>query len=144
MAREQWGTRIGFVLAAAGSAVGLGNIWKFPFITGMYGGAAFVMFYLISILFIGLPVMLIEFSIGRNTQLNPVGAFRKLAPTSAWFLVGVMGVTVGFIILSYYSVVAGWTISYLMKAIITGFEGYSSPEVAAEAFGAYSLSLIHI
>jgi len=136
--REHWGSRIGFILAAAGSAVGLGNVWKFPFITGMYGGAAFVLFYLISILFIGLPVMLIEFSIGRRTQLNPVGAFRTLAPKGPWFLVGVMGVTVGFIILSYYSVVAGWTLSYILKAVVGGFNGFSSPEVAGEAFAAYS------
>ena len=136
--RGQWSSRIGFVLAAAGSAVGLGNIWKFPFITGMYGGAAFVLFYLISIVLIGLPVMLIEFTIGRRTQLNPVGAFRKLAPKGPYFLIGSMGVIVGFIILSYYSVVAGWTVSYMFKAMAGGFKGFSSPEVAGKAFAVFS------
>ncbi|MDP8240080.1 MAG: sodium-dependent transporter [Candidatus Hatepunaea meridiana] len=140
--REHWGSRLGFVLAAVGSAVGLGNIWKFPFITGMYGGAAFVLFYLISILLIGLPVMLIEFSIGRKTQLNPVGAFQKLAPSSPYFLIGAMGVLCGFIILSYYSVVAGWTLTYMYKAVAFGFKDFSSPEIAGEAFTAYSSSPI--
>jgi NSS family neurotransmitter:Na+ symporter len=137
-AREHWGSRIGFILAAAGSAVGLGNIWKFPFITGMYGGAAFVAFYLLSILLIGLPVMLIEISIGRKTQLSPVGAFRSLAPEGPYFLIGAVGVVVGFIILSYYSVVAGWAVSYLGKAIVGGFSSFTSPEAASEAFGEFS------
>ncbi|MBM3329579.1 MAG: sodium-dependent transporter [Calditrichaeota bacterium] len=135
--REHWGTRAGFVLAAAGSAVGLGNVWKFPFITGMYGGAAFVLWYLVSILIIGLPVMLIEFAVGRKTQLNPVGAFRKLAPGSAWPLIGGLGVLAGFVILSYYSVVAGWTLAYIYKAAAGGFAGFHSPQIAGEAFGAY-------
>ena len=131
--REQWGSRAGFILAAAGSAVGLGNIWKFPFIAGMNGGAAFVIFYLFSILIIGLPVMLIEFSIGRKTQLNPVGAFKSMAPNGPFFLIGVMGVAAGFIILSYYSVVAGWTLSYIFKAANGTFSNFTQPAVALEA-----------
>ncbi len=125
--REHWGTRIGFILAAAGSAVGLGNIWKFPYITGMYGGAAFVFFYLISILLIGLPVMLIEISIGRKTQLNPVGAFRALSPRGPYFLIGFLGVIAAFIILSYYSVIAGWTLSYIVKAVTGTFTHFKEP-----------------
>lgn len=136
--REHWGSRVGFILAAAGSAVGLGNVWKFPFITGMYGGAAFVLWYLISILFIGLPVMLIEFAVGRLTQRNPVGAFRALAPGGSYFLIGVLGVASGFIILSYYSVVAGWTLAYVFKAVASGFGGFHTPEVAAAEFQAYA------
>ena len=136
--REHWGSRIGFILAAAGSAVGLGNVWKFPYITGVYGGAAFVLWYLFSILLIGLPVMLIEFAIGRRTQKNPVGAFRALAPGTPYFLIGALGVASGFIILSYYSVVAGWTLAYIIKAASGGFAGFHSPEVAGQAFGAYS------
>ncbi len=130
LGREHWETRIGFVLAAAGSAVGLGNIWKFPFIAGMNGGAAFVLFYLVSILIIGLPVMLIEFSIGRKTQLNPVGAFRTLAPRGPYFIIGGIGVLAGFIILSYYSVVAGWTLAYIFKAVSGAFMNFTNPEVA--------------
>lgn len=131
--REHWGSRIGFVLAAAGSAVGLGNIWKFPFIAGMNGGAAFVLFYLVSILIIGLPVMLIEISIGRKTQLNPVGAFDKLAPGSPFFLIGAMGVLAGFIILSYYSVIAGWTLEYVIKAATGTFQNFTEPAVALKS-----------
>ncbi|MFH0765060.1 MAG: sodium-dependent transporter [Calditrichota bacterium] len=140
--REHWGSRLGFVLAAAGSAIGLGNIWKFPFITGKYGGAAFVMFYLVSILFIGAPVMLIEFAIGRKTQRNPVGAFRSLAPDKPYFLIGALGVIAGFIILSYYSVVAGWTLAYIYKAVAGGFAHFTSQEIAAESFKMYAANPI--
>jgi len=90
--REQWQSRIGFVLAAAGSAIGLGNIWKFPYLVGSNGGAAFVLFYLGSILIIGLPVMLIEFSIGRKTQRNAVGAMEAVAPGGLYYLIGGLGV----------------------------------------------------
>ncbi|MFN3821195.1 MAG: sodium-dependent transporter [bacterium] len=135
--REHWSSTVGFVLAAAGSAIGLGNVWKFPYITGVYGGSAFVLWYLISVIVIGLPVILIEFALGRHTQLNPVGAFRRLAPEKPYWLIGAMGVMAGFIILSYYSVVAGWTLNYLFKAVITGFKEYHSPQVAGEAFKAY-------
>lgn len=128
--REQWGSRIGFVLAAAGSAVGLGNIWKFPFIAGMNGGGAFVLFYIISILIIGLPVMLIEFSIGRRTQLSPVGAYKSLAPKGPYFIIGIIGVGAGFIILSYYSVVAGWTLGYIIKAISGSFSSFADSATA--------------
>lgn len=135
--REHWSTSLGFILASAGSAIGLGNVWKFPYITGVYGGSAFVLWYLFSVVIIGLPVMLIEFSIGRATQLNPVGALRSLSPDKPYWLIGAMGVLAGFIILSYYSVVAGWTLNYLLKAIFYGFSGYSSPELADKAFGSY-------
>ncbi|MBT3233303.1 MAG: sodium-dependent transporter [Calditrichaeota bacterium] len=130
--REQWQSRIGFVLAAAGSAVGLGNIWKFPFVAGMNGGAAFVLFYLFSILIIGLPIMLIEFSIGRKTQRNPVGAFKSLAPEGPYFLIGALGVFTGFIILSYYSVVAGWTLAYVGEALSGTFGNFNDPSFALE------------
>lgn len=135
--REHWGSRAAFVLAAAGSAIGLGNVWKFPYITGIYGGAAFVAWYLFSILMIGLPVMLIEYAIGRQTQANPVGAFRKIAPGTPYWLIGALGVLSGFVILSYYGVVAGWTLAYIYKAFLGGFTGFNSPEVAGQAFGAF-------
>lgn len=137
--RENWGSKAGFILAAAGSAVGLGNIWKFPFITGMYGGAAFVFTYLICIALVGLPVMLIELAIGRKTAKDPVGAFKTLAPNKPWFAVGGLGVASGFIILSYYSVVAGWTLGYIFVSISGAFNNFSSPADAAtyfEHFGA--------
>jgi NSS family neurotransmitter:Na+ symporter len=107
--RETWATRIGFILAAVGSAVGLGNIWRFPFLTAESGGAAFLVAYLILIVVIGLPVMLVEFVIGRRAKQNVVGAFPEIgAPT--WKFIGAIGALAGFVILSYYSVVGGWVI----------------------------------
>jgi NSS family neurotransmitter:Na+ symporter len=133
--REHWGSRIGFILAAAGSAIGLGNVWKFPFITGLYGGAAFVMVYLVCILLIGAPVMLIEFAIGRKTQRNPVGAYEAIAgERSLWTWVGGLGVLAGFIILSYYSVVAGWCLGYVIKSIGGAFSAFNDPAEAGEVF----------
>lgn len=118
--REHWTTRIGFILAAAGSAVGLGNIWRFPYIAGVNGGAAFIIIYLITIILIGYPMMITEMALGKKTQKNPVGAFKAMAPNTPWWLVGALGVFTGFVILSYYSVVAGWSLSYIIKAL-TGF-----------------------
>ena len=91
-ARGNWGTRIGFIAAAAGSAIGLGNIWKFPYITGQYGGAAFVIVYLLFVILVCIPVMSSELLIGRLTGKNPVGAFKQLVPQSSWWLVGAMGI----------------------------------------------------
>jgi len=113
--REQWGSKLGFILAAAGSAVGLGNIWRFPYITGQNGGAAFVLLYVALVFVIGFSVMLAEIAIGRAAQLNAVGSFKKLKG-GAWTIVGWMGVAAGFIILSYYGVIAGWTIAYFLKS----------------------------
>ncbi len=114
--REQWQSRIGFIAAAAGSAIGLGNIWRFPFITGRYGGGAFVLLYILILIFVGYPVMNSELLLGRKTQRAAVGAFKTLAPGTPWVLVGYMGVLAGFVILSYYSVVAGWALAYMFKS----------------------------
>ena len=114
--RGQWGSRIGFIAAAAGSAIGLGNIWRFPFITGRYGGGFFVLIYILLLIFVGYPVMNSELLLGRKTQLAAVGTFKKLAPGTPWILVGFMGVLAGFVILSYYSVVAGWALAYMFKS----------------------------
>ncbi len=115
--REQWTTRAGFILAAAGSAVGLGNIWRFSYVTGTNGGAAFVVIYLLAIILIGYPMMITEITIGRKTQRNPVGAFLAMAPGTPWWLVGAMGVIAGFVILSFYSIVAGWSVAYMFKSL---------------------------
>jgi len=104
--REQWSTRAGFVLAAVGSAVGLGNIWRFPFVTGEGGGAGFLLVYLLFVVSIGLPAILIEFVVGRRTRSNPVGAFERIG-TGVWRYVGWVFVATTFVIMSYYSVVAG-------------------------------------
>ncbi|MBN1496721.1 MAG: sodium-dependent transporter [Spirochaetes bacterium] len=114
--REQWGSKLGFILAAAGSAVGLGNIWKFPYLAGENGGAAFVLVYLVCIVILGLPIMIAEIVIGRHTEKDPVGAF-KIIGTGPWSLVGYLGVAAGFFIMTYYSVVGGWTIGYLVKSL---------------------------
>ncbi|PRP91392.1 Sodium:neurotransmitter symporter family protein [Enhygromyxa salina] len=115
--RGEWGSRLGFILAAAGSAVGLGNVWKFPYITGENGGGLFVIIYLICIAFVGLPIMIGEVMLGRMTKRSPVGAFRKLAgDKTLWQGVGWIGVLAGFVILSYYSVVAGWALEYTVLA----------------------------
>ncbi|MES1951254.1 sodium:neurotransmitter symporter [Salinisphaera sp. S4-8] len=113
VAREHWGSRLGFIMASAGSAVGLGNVWKFPYMAGENGGGAFLIIYLGCVLFFGLSLVMAELLIGRITQLNPVGAFRKLGGR-AWAGVGAMGVLTAFIILSFYIVVAGWTLAYIV------------------------------
>ncbi len=121
--RGNWSTKAGFILAASGSAIGLGNIWKFPYITGDYGGGAFVLVYLICVAVIGLPLMISELIVGRRSQKNAVTAFEKLhRENSPWKIVGWLGVASGFIILSFYSVVAGWALAYIFKAIV-GFSG---------------------
>ena len=111
--REQWATRFGFILAAVGSAVGLGNIWRFPFQVGQEGGSAFLLMYFFFILLIGLPAMLVEFTVGRRTALSPIGALREVGG-GAWKYVGALFVLIGFVILSYYSVVAGWVLRYFV------------------------------
>ncbi len=133
--REQWGSKLGFILAAAGSAVGLGNIWRFPYVTGQNGGAAFVLIYVALVFIIGFSVMLAEISIGRNAQLNAVGSFRKIKG-GAWPIVGWMGVAAGFIILSYYGVIAGWTMAYIVKSF-TGLMATAEAGGAGDAFGAF-------
>jgi len=113
--RGQWSSRIGFILAAAGSAIGLGNIWRFPYVVGQNGGAAFVLLYLIFVLIIGLPYMFAELALGRSAQRNPVGSINSIRPNSLWKLVGYLGVLTGVGILSFYGVVAGWTFGYIFK-----------------------------
>lgn len=131
--RDGFSSKMGIIAAAAGSAIGLGNIWKFPYITGIYGGAAFILVYLVCIALIGLPVMLSEFMIGRRAQKNAIGAFQKLAPKSPWFLTGWLGFIAAFVILSFYGVVAGWTLDYVFKALVNGFSG-KTPEALGEMF----------
>lgn len=132
--REKWGSKLGFILAAAGSAIGLGNIWKFPYIVGDNGGAAFILVYLICTAIIGLPVLIGEILIGRTTQRNPVGAFKQLSNSKFWTAVGSMGVAAGFAILSYYAVVAGWSLGYIWEAISGTFYEFVEPTEAGAHF----------
>lgn len=115
--RDSFSSKFGVIAAAAGSAVGLGNIWRFPLVTTQNGGGAFLMLYIGFIVLIGIPVMLSEFSIGRRAQLNAFGSFKKLAPNTPWYLVGFLGILTAFAILAFYSTVAGWTLEYLIQAI---------------------------
>jgi len=118
--REQWSTRVGFLLAAVGSAVGLGNVWRFPFITGESGGAGFLLVYLLFIVFVGFPAILVEFVVGRKTERNPVGAVREIG-RGWWKSLGWIFVVTTFVIMSYYSVVAGWTIRYTALGLFGGY-----------------------
>ncbi len=124
--RGEWGSKIGFILAASGSAIGLGNIWRFPYITGENGGAAFVLMYIIFVVIIGLPYMYAELALGRSVQRNPVGSIEALHPHSPWKLVGYLGVITGLGILSFYGVIAGWTIGYVYKMFTANPGGFSA------------------
>ena len=121
--RDGFGTKLGIIAAAAGSAIGLGNIYRFPCELGNNGGAAFLLVYLAVVIFLGIPVMLSELVIGRHSLSNSVGAFKKLAPKTAWPIVGYMGVLCGFIIFAFYSTVSGWTLEYIVKAVSNSFQG---------------------
>ncbi|MDX2413577.1 MAG: sodium-dependent transporter, partial [Bacteroidales bacterium] len=127
--RDAFGSRAGVIAAAAGSAVGLGNIWRFPYVLGENGGGAFLLVYLGFILAIGFPVMLAELTIGRRAQKNALGSFKKLAPGKPWYLVGVMGIVAAFLILAFYSTIAGWTLEYLVQAIGNQFSGKDSAQL---------------
>ncbi|MDX1342212.1 MAG: sodium-dependent transporter [Reinekea sp.] len=134
--RDGFSGRLGIIAAAAGSAIGLGNIWKFPYITGEYGGAAFILVYLICIAFIGLPIMLAEFVVGRRAQKNAIGAFKAEAPGSKWFLTGALGIITAFILLSFYGVVSGWTLHYLGLSALNSLAD-QTPEQLGNVFGAF-------
>jgi NSS family neurotransmitter:Na+ symporter len=131
----QWGSKLGFIAAAAGSAVGLGNIWRFPFVTGQNGGGLFVLCYLLCVVALGFPIMVAEVTIGRTTQSSPVRAFGQLSNHSRlWQAVGLLGVITGAVILSYYSVVAGWGLHYLMLSLLGWFPQANTPEVYTNLF----------
>jgi len=130
----QWSSRFAFILAVTGSAVGLGNIWKFPYIAGENGGGAFVLVYLLCVALIGLPVMMSEILIGRRGRRNPIATMALLGEeegsTRHWRMIGVIGVLGGIFILSYYSVIAGWTLVYVLKSVTGEFDGASAAEVS--------------
>jgi neurotransmitter:Na+ symporter, NSS family len=133
--REQWSSKLGFILAAAGSAIGLGAIWKFPYTAGQNGGGAFFLIFILFTLLLGLPLLLAEFSIGRTAQSNAVDSYKKIAPGTKWHWVGILGMITSFILLSFYSVVGGWIVVYLYKAVTGGMNGLTS-EQYGELFGA--------
>ncbi len=154
--RSSWGSRFGFIFAAAGSAIGLGAIWKFPYVTAMNGGGVFLLLFLLFSFTLGLAQMMVEFTLGRTAQTGPVGVFRRLAG-GAWPLIGLMGIFAGFVLYSFYSVVGGWTFGYLLLAlegdILTtdaaalqaGFANYvSHPLWPVASHGAFILATLAI
>ncbi len=134
--RESFGSKFGIFAATVGSAIGLGNIWRFPYVAGENGGGAFLLVYILLIVIIGIPVMLSEFVIGRTAQQNAVGSFRMLAPGKPWYYVGFMGVAAAFMILAFYTAVAGWTLEYIYQSLINGFTG-KSPEQLKTMFAEF-------
>ena len=134
--RASFGSKLGVVLATAGSAVGLGNIWRFPYMTGQNGGAVFIMIYVVCVLLLGIPCMVSEFIIGRYGQANTARSFRKLSSGTAWMLIGYMGVLTGFLISSYYAVVSGWCLEYVWASLIGKLQG--NPDYIRTYFETFS------
>ena len=124
--RANFGSRLGVILATAGSAVGLGNVWRFPYMTGENGGAVFIIIYVACVLLLGIPCMVSEFIVGRHGQSNTARAFRKMSGGGPWSVIGYMGVLTGFLITGYYAVVAGWCLQYIWASLIGHMQG--SPE----------------
>ena len=138
--RETFGNRFAVVMAMAGSAIGLGNIWRFPYIVGEGGGAAFIIVYLFSSFFLSLPILLSEAVIGRRTGANTYGAMEKLAPGTGWKWMGLLTVISPLIILSYYSIVGGWSVDFFAKSLTFSFIGESGEQVSS-LFGRFISSV---
>lgn len=134
--REEFSSRFGLLAAAIGSAVGLGNIWRFPYIVGQYGGGAFLVVYLIMVALMGIPIMISEMLIGREGRSDAMNSFKKVAPGKKWYISGLIGIMAAFIILGFYGVVAGWTLEYIIKAATNSFVGQSSEQIT-EMFSAF-------
>ncbi|KON83959.1 hypothetical protein AF331_17590 [Rossellomorea marisflavi] len=130
-AKQQWTSKLGFILAAAGSAIGLGAIWKFPYMAGANGGGVFFLLFILFTVLIGAPILLAEFIIGRKAGADAITSYKKLAPNSYWHLIGYLGTIVSFIILSFYSVVGGWILSYLWRSVTGSLSGNTQEGYAA-------------
>jgi len=129
--REHWGSILGFIFATVGAAIGLGNIWRFPTTVGREGGGAFVLVYLAVVLAVGLPAMLGELTIGRRAQRNAIGAFQAIRPGGPWWVVGAFGVLASFIIISFYTVIAGWSLAYFFLGLTGGLTGLDPQGLSA-------------
>ena len=121
--RDQFASKIGFILAAAGSAIGLGAIWKFPYMAGTNGGSVFILLFILCTVFIGLPILIAEFMIGRRGQKDAITSFKEQAPGKPWYMIGWIGLAASGLILSFYSVVGGWILSYLFRALTFSLTG---------------------
>jgi neurotransmitter:Na+ symporter, NSS family len=136
--RESWKSKIGFIFAALGSAIGLGSIWRFPYIVGENGGAMFILLYLFFLVLIGFPILTAEILIGRKTQMNPYGAFDQIGKRRLWRFFGKMTIVTGFLISSFYSVIAGWALGYLCEAFTGKLVSVSNAAQAAHLFTTWS------
>lgn len=134
MKRESWSSRLGFILAVSGSAIGLANIWRFPYLVGEYGGAGFVIIYLISLALIGFPVLIAEIVLGRKARKGPSGAFQELGKSTTWGLIGKTTVFTGFLVSSFYSAIAGWILGYLVESIKGNVTNFTTTTEAAAYF----------
>ena len=137
MQRENFSGRFGVLVAMAGSAIGLGNLWRFPYMVGTNGGAAFIFVYILFVFLLSLPILFSEFIVGRRSQTNAFGAIRILAPGSHWKWVGVLSIVTHMIIVSYYSVIGGWSIEYFFKSCTFGFTEYVTNEELDNMFNAF-------
>ena len=142
--KDQWSSKLGFILASAGAAIGLGAIWKFPYVTGMSGGGAFFLIFVVFTLLIGLPMLVSEFIIGRGSGAEAISAYKKLAPDSFWVWVGRLGVLGCFLLLSFYSVVGGWVLIYTGKSVVGKVigDGVNYPELFGSVIGSPSMTLL--
>jgi len=136
--RGNWGSKVAFIFAATGSAIGLGNIWRFPMVVGENGGAAFVFIYIMAVALIGFTVMLAELVIGRHSQKNPVGAIGHIRPRSPWKGIGYLGMATGIFILSYYGVLAGMIVGYFIKTVGGTFRGNVTSQLTEQTFNDFS------
>jgi NSS family neurotransmitter:Na+ symporter len=138
--REQWKSRLGFIWAAVGSAVGLGSIWRFPYVVGENGGASFVLLYLICLLLVGFPVLMSEILIGRKAQQSPSGSFKEIGRHKGWQGIGKMTIVTGFLVSSFYVVIAGWTLGYFFQGLFGGLTHFESTKEALTHFENFSTS----
>lgn len=128
--RGSFGSRFGVIAAVSGSVIGLGNIWRFPYVAGENGGAAFILIYIACSFLISIPLMLSEFSLGRSSKRNTKRAFQKLAPGTRWNYVGYMGIFCAFILLSFYCVIAGWALEFIKESVLNEFAGKSAAQIS--------------
>ncbi|MDL2261252.1 sodium-dependent transporter [Methanimicrococcus sp. OttesenSCG-928-J09] len=141
--RENFTSQLGFILVTVSSAVGLGNIWRFSYITGVNGGGAFLLIYMLCVLFVAMPIMIAEFSIGRKGKLSPVGSFKKLAPDKRyWIIPGILSILSPLIIMIYYPVVSGWALGYVFESVFNWGTITSDPSTAFSAFAAAPKSIL--
>ena len=131
MQREKFGSRLGFILISAGCAIGLGNVWRFPYITGKYGGAAFVLIYLVFLVLLGLPIMVMEFAVGRASQASVAMSFDRLEPLGTkWHWYKWFGMAGNYLLMMFYTTIGGWILLYVFKMAGGEFEGKNAHEIA--------------